>query len=164
MPKLKNAELQKAKKKDLLEQLQSEKKELATVRGRGARLLCFPCACCRRPLTHPPPLPRNPPAFSPQLRVAKVGGGAPSKVAKIKQTRRNVARIMTALNLKSANAFKKEIAEKGARPNQIPKKMRLKKTRAIRRALPTKYTGEVRWGAQGGELHGPSLPPPPLMA
>ena len=87
----------------------------------------------------PPPLP---PPRAAQLNVAKVTGGAASKVAKIKQTRRNVARILTAINIKAHKNFRSEV--KDLPTYKVPKQLRAKKTRAIRRALPTKYTGKVR--------------------
>ena len=73
---------------------------------------------------------------------------------KIKQTRRNVARIMTALSVKSHTHFKKELTKKlqdgrkeGKTDTQInsefPKKLRPKKTRALRRALPTKFVNTL---------------------
>jgi large subunit ribosomal protein L35e len=51
-----------------------------------------------------------------ELHVAKVTGGAASKVAKIKSVRKSIARILTV-------------------HNQLPKDLRSKKTRAMRRAL-----------------------------
>jgi ribosomal protein L29 len=162
MPKEKTSQLEKEKKKDLLEKLKVEKKELANVR-----------ACLRSRCTDPTPhatpatptpraLPAPPFPHSPQLRVVKASGGAPSKVMKIKQTRRNVARIMTALAIKSLKHYKKEI--KDAPPKSIPKQLRAKKTRAIRRALPTTFTGKVRIGfclCPPLPLRTPLMQPPP---
>lgn len=71
--------------------------------------------------------------------MAQVTGGAASKVGKIKQVRKNIARILTVINTKARDAYKKEV--KGYKNNKVPKTLRQKKTRAIRRALTPK---EVR--------------------
>merc|ERR1712087_695733 len=68
-----------------------------------------------------------------QLRVAKVAGGAASKVAKIKLVRKSLARILTVYNQKQKQDARKEY--KGKR--FLPLDLRPKKTRAIRRALKT---------------------------
>ncbi len=104
------------------------------------------------------------------LRVAQVTGGAASKVGKIKLVRKNIARGLTAINQKAKSSYRKQInkaVEKdGAAKCSIPKELRAKKTRAIRRALTPK---EVRGGASflgGGDglllllvSPRPSLPP-----
>merc|ERR1711973_361324 len=65
------------------------------------------------------------------LRVAKVTGGAASKLAKIHTVRKSIARVLTVMN-----QTKKENLRKFYRPKQYrPKDLRPKKTRAIRRAL-----------------------------
>ena len=66
-----------------------------------------------------------------QLRVAKVTGGAASKLAKIKVVRKSIARVLTVYNqtqktmLRKAWGFRK----------YVPLDLRYKKTRAQRRAL-----------------------------
>merc|ERR1711908_28106 len=67
------------------------------------------------------------------LRVAKVAGGAASKLAKIKIVRKAVARILTVYNQKQKAEARKE--HKGKK--YTPLDLRPKKTRAIRRALKT---------------------------
>merc|ERR1711896_65971 len=67
------------------------------------------------------------------LRVAKVTGGASSKLAKIKIVRKNIARILTVFNQKTKNEARKEWKGK----KYTPLDLRPKKTRAIRRALKT---------------------------
>merc|ERR1712217_452398 len=66
-----------------------------------------------------------------QLRVAKVAGGAASKLAKIKIVRKTIARIMTVYNQKQKAEARKQYKGK----KYVPKDLRPKKTRAIRRAL-----------------------------
>merc|ERR1719223_2255541 len=69
-----------------------------------------------------------------QLRVAKVAGGAASKLAKIKIVRKSIARILTVYNQKMKADAKREHKNK----KYLPIDLRPKKTRAIRRALSTK--------------------------
>ena len=66
-----------------------------------------------------------------ELHVAKVTGGAASKIAKIKSVRKNIARILTVHNQMQKEGLRKAAA--GAK--YMPKDLRAKKTRAMRRAL-----------------------------
>ena len=66
-----------------------------------------------------------------QLRVAKVTGGAPNKLSKIKVVRKNIARVLTVI--KQTQLAHLREANKGAK--HMPLDLRAKKTRAIRRAL-----------------------------
>lgn len=66
-----------------------------------------------------------------QLRVAKVTGGAASKLAKIKVVRKSIARVLTVYN----QTQKSRLREAYAGDKFLPKDLRQKKTRAIRRAL-----------------------------
>mmetsp|Transcript_45183 Transcript_45183/g.139802 ORF Transcript_45183/g.139802 Transcript_45183/m.139802 type:complete len:124 (+) Transcript_45183:77-448(+) len=66
-----------------------------------------------------------------QLRVAKVAGGAASKLAKIKTVRKSIARILTVYNQKQKAEARKQWKGK----KYLPLDLRPKKTRAIRRAL-----------------------------
>jgi len=66
-----------------------------------------------------------------QLRVAKVTGGAASKLAKIKMVRKSIACVKTVINHKTREAVKKTYGGK----KYLPLDMRAKKTRAIRRRL-----------------------------
>mmetsp|Transcript_104611 Transcript_104611/g.291268 ORF Transcript_104611/g.291268 Transcript_104611/m.291268 type:complete len:124 (-) Transcript_104611:79-450(-) len=66
-----------------------------------------------------------------QLRVAKVSGGAASKLAKIKVVRKNIARILTVYNTK----MKTEARNKYKGKKFVPLDLRPKKTRKMRRAL-----------------------------
>ncbi|KAL8434552.1 hypothetical protein Efla_000068 [Eimeria flavescens] len=66
-----------------------------------------------------------------QLRVAKVAGSASSKLAKITQVRKGIARLLTVYNQK-----RREEAKKFFTGNKYkPKDLRVKKTRAIRQRL-----------------------------
>lgn len=65
------------------------------------------------------------------LKVAKVTGGAASKIAKIKSVRKNIARILTVHNQQQKDGIRKAAA--GSK--YISKDLRMKKTRAVRRAL-----------------------------
>ncbi|CDJ68132.1 ribosomal protein L35, putative [Eimeria necatrix] len=65
------------------------------------------------------------------LRVAKVTGATPAKLAKITQVRKGIARVLTVYNQKRREEAKKFF--KGCKHK--PKDLRLKKTRAIRRRL-----------------------------
>jgi len=69
-----------------------------------------------------------------ELAVAKVTGGAASKIAKIKSVRKNIARVLTVHNQQQKDAIRKAV--RGSK--YIPKDLRMKKTRAARRALTKK--------------------------
>ncbi|KXJ19714.1 60S ribosomal protein L35 isoform X2 [Exaiptasia diaphana] len=66
-----------------------------------------------------------------QLRVAKVTGGAASKLSKIKLVRKSVARVLTVISQTQRENLKKYYRKK----KYIPIDLRAKKTRAMRRAL-----------------------------
>merc|ERR1739841_87624 len=65
------------------------------------------------------------------LRVAKVTGGAASKLSKIKVVRKNIARVLTVINETQKGALRQHFA--GLK--YAPLDLRVKKTRAIRRRL-----------------------------
>mmetsp|Transcript_16464 Transcript_16464/g.19073 ORF Transcript_16464/g.19073 Transcript_16464/m.19073 type:complete len:122 (+) Transcript_16464:100-465(+) len=73
-----------------------------------------------------------------ELAVAKVTGGAASKIAKIKSVRKNIARILTVHNQQQKEGIRKAVA--GSK--YISKDLRMKKTRAMRRALTKKELGQ----------------------
>eukprot|EP01064_Diplonema_japonicum_P028819 TRINITY_DN451_c0_g1_i1.p1 TRINITY_DN451_c0_g1~~TRINITY_DN451_c0_g1_i1.p1 ORF type:complete len:124 (+),score=31.49 TRINITY_DN451_c0_g1_i1:65-436(+) len=66
-----------------------------------------------------------------ELRVAQVTGGPASKVAKIKTTRKSVAKVLTVLNNNQRTALRKLYRGKKFAPVDIKRKQ----TRAKRRAL-----------------------------
>merc|ERR1712087_991214 len=65
------------------------------------------------------------------LRVAKVTGGAASKLSKIKVVRKSIARVLTVINQKKKDTLRTFYADK----THIPLDLRKKQTRAIRKAL-----------------------------
>merc|ERR1711966_256142 len=65
------------------------------------------------------------------LHVAKVTGGAASKIAKIKSVRKSIARVLTVHNQQQKEGIRKAAAGQ----KYISKDLRMKKTRAMRRAL-----------------------------
>ena len=66
-----------------------------------------------------------------QLRVAKVTGGAAAKLAKIRVVRKSIARVLTVYNQMGKLKLRDHL--RGSK--YLPKAMRAKKTRAMRRAL-----------------------------
>merc|ERR1712032_438615 len=65
------------------------------------------------------------------LRVAKVTGGAPNKLSKIKVVRLSIARVLTVMSHSKRAALQKAYEGKAHKPLDL----RVKKTRAIRKAL-----------------------------
>merc|ERR1712002_1023696 len=74
-----------------------------------------------------------------QLHVAKVTGGAPSKLSKIKVVRKSIARVMTVISHTQRENLRKFHAAKKYKPLDL----RAKKTRAMRRAL-TKHEASLK--------------------
>ncbi|KAG2490628.1 hypothetical protein HYH03_011019 [Edaphochlamys debaryana] len=80
------------------------------------------------------------------LRVAKVTGGAPNKLSKIKVVRKSIARVLTVYKQSQRTAVKNKITEENEKKKGrkfLPLDMRAKKTRAIRRRL-TKEQSEKK--------------------
>ena len=73
------------------------------------------------------------------LRVAKVTGGQPNKLSKIKVVRKSIARVLTVVNQNQRAALKEAYANK----KYVPIDLRAKKTRAIRRRL-TKHQASAK--------------------
>ncbi|CAH0395435.1 unnamed protein product [Bemisia tabaci] len=71
-----------------------------------------------------------------QLRVAKVTGGAASKLSKIKIVRKSIARIFIVMHQKQKENLRKLYKNKKYKPLDL----RPKKTRAIRRRLSKRET------------------------
>lgn len=97
----------------------------------------------------------TPPPPPSQLRVAQVTAGAASKLSKIKLVRKNIARVLTAINTKAKAGFRKEVQT--MKLTQVPKQLRAKKTRSLRRALSATDVSvspqRVRWvGAKGARV------------
>ncbi|KAJ8480168.1 hypothetical protein OPV22_023895 [Ensete ventricosum] len=73
------------------------------------------------------------------LRVAKVTGGAPNKLSKIKVVRLSIARVLTVISQKQKAALREVYKKK----KLMPLDLRPKKTRAIRRRL-TKHQESLK--------------------
>ncbi|KAJ4959745.1 hypothetical protein NE237_019655 [Protea cynaroides] len=73
------------------------------------------------------------------LRVAKVTGGAPNKLSKIKVVRLSIARVLTVISQKQKAALREAYKNK----KFLPLDLRPKKTRAIRRRL-TKHQESLK--------------------
>ena len=65
--------------------------------------------------------------------MAKVNGGAASKLAKIGTVRKNIARVLTVYNQTQREKIREHLKEKNTK--YMPIDLRAKKTRAIRRRL-----------------------------
>merc|ERR1712085_187458 len=73
-----------------------------------------------------------------ELHVAKVTDGAASKIAKIKSVRKSIARVLTVHNQQQKVGLRNTV--EGAK--YVPKDLRSKKTRAMRRALNKSERGK----------------------
>nr|ACH48222.1 60S ribosomal protein L35 [Cyriopagopus schmidti] len=73
------------------------------------------------------------------LRVAKVTGGAASKLSKIRVVRKSIARVLTVYHQNQKENLRKLYKNKKYKP----KDLRPKKTRATRRAL-TKHEASLK--------------------
>ncbi|KAG6770409.1 hypothetical protein POTOM_026090 [Populus tomentosa] len=73
------------------------------------------------------------------LRVAKVTGGAPKKLSKIKVVRLSIAQVLTVISQKQKSALREAYKNK----KFLPLDLRPKKTRAIRRRL-TKHQASLK--------------------
>eukprot|EP00798_Chlamydomonas_sp_ICE-L_P003846 gene3846-13909_t len=85
------------------------------------------------------------------LRVAKVTGGAPNKLSKIKIVRKAIARVLTVFRQNQRTALRTKIVEDGANKKgkaYLPLDMRNKKTRAIRRRLTKEQANKKTEKAQ----------------
>ena len=84
-----------------------------------------------------------------ELRVAKVTGGAASKIAKIKSVRKSIARVLTVHNQQQ----KESVRKASAGSKYIAKDLRLKKTRAMRRALSKAESSQKTLKQQKKDTH-----------
>merc|ERR1712085_165961 len=85
------------------------------------------------------------------LHVAKATGGAASKIAKIKQVRKSIARVLTVHNQQQKEGIRKAAA--GSK--YVSKDLRVKKTRAMRRALTKEQRGKKTLKQQKKDTHFP---------
>lgn len=86
-----------------------------------------------------------------QLRVAKVTGGAQSKLAKIKVVRKSIARVLTVYNQTQKSKLREVYADK----KFLPTDLRVKKTRAIRRRLTVDQKSALTVKAQKAKTNFP---------
>eukprot|EP01125_Pyxidicula_operculata_P008043 TRINITY_DN2719_c0_g1_i1.p1 TRINITY_DN2719_c0_g1~~TRINITY_DN2719_c0_g1_i1.p1 ORF type:complete len:130 (-),score=25.54 TRINITY_DN2719_c0_g1_i1:74-439(-) len=84
-----------------------------------------------------------------QLRTAKVNGGTPAKLAKIKQVRKSIARVLTVYNQTRKDAIKNEFKKK----KYLPLDLRPKLTRALRRRLSPSQAAAVTLRTQKKLAH-----------
>lgn len=80
------------------------------------------------------------------LRVAKVTGGAPNKLSKIKGVRKAVARVLTVYRHNVIGSLRKKTADDAASRKGralLPLDLRPKKTRALRKALSKEQQKKV---------------------
>ena len=75
------------------------------------------------------------------LRVAKVTGGAPNKLSKIKVVRLSIAQVLTVIRQNQLKNLRVAFAGK----KYIPIDLRPKKTRAIRRRLTAEEALQHKW-------------------
>ncbi|XP_028066772.1 uncharacterized protein LOC114269610 [Camellia sinensis] len=73
------------------------------------------------------------------LRIAKVTGGAPTKLSKIKVVRLSIAQVLTVISQKQKSVLREAYKNK----KYLPLDLRPKKTRAIRRRL-TKHQASLK--------------------
>lgn len=79
-----------------------------------------------------------------QLRVAKVSGGASAKLAKIKQVRKGIARVLTVHNEKRRAVSKAEFSKKALKPLDQRKKLTREKRRELTPGQMAKVTKRVQ--------------------
>ena len=79
-----------------------------------------------------------------QLRVAKVSGGASTKLAKIKQVRKGIARVLTVQSEIRRAASKAEFANKTYKPLDQRRKLTREKRRELTHGQTTKVTRRVQ--------------------
>lgn len=84
------------------------------------------------------------------LRTAQVTNGAPAKLNRIKVVRKDIARILTVINQEARKAVRAKYA--GKPDDKLPKDLRQKKTRAIRRRLTKENTHVLATGQKGATV------------
>ncbi|MCJ1223609.1 60S ribosomal protein L35 [Toensbergia leucococca] len=86
-----------------------------------------------------------------QLRVQKIAGGAASKLTKIHDLRKSVARVLTVINANQRSQLRIFYKTK----KYLPLDLRSKKTRAIRRRLSKHEAGIVSEKQKKKQIHFP---------
>jgi len=78
------------------------------------------------------------------LRVSQsTATGVSTKLGKIKSVRKNVARVLTVLNQRAMDSYRNQIKRDKLPLHKVPKQLRPKKTRALRRAMTKKEASKV---------------------
>ncbi|KAI9502439.1 60S ribosomal protein L35, L29 [Coemansia spiralis] len=85
------------------------------------------------------------------LKVQQVAGAAAAKSSKIRDVRRNIARVLTVITQQARNEVRAQYAGK----KYIPKDLRAKKTRALRRALTKSELARTTERQQKKQVHFP---------
>ncbi|KAL9115489.1 MAG: hypothetical protein Q9227_000810 [Pyrenula ochraceoflavens] len=86
-----------------------------------------------------------------QLRVQKIAGGAGSKLTKIHDLRKSIARVLTVINANQRSQLRLFYAKK----KYLPLDLRPKKTRAMRRRLTKHEAGLVSERQKKRQMHFP---------
>merc|ERR550537_403029 len=86
-----------------------------------------------------------------ELRVAKVTGGGPTKMGKIKEVRKGIARVNTVIRQTQRAHIRKFYAGK----KYVPIDVRQKKTRAIRRRLTKEQANKTTLRQAKKQTHFP---------
>lgn len=87
------------------------------------------------------------------LRVAKVAAGAASKLARISEVRKSIARVLTVLSQAQRDQIRVYLKTKNTK--HLPLDLRAKKTRAIRRRLSKDEVARKTLKQQKKEQHFP---------
>ena len=87
-----------------------------------------------------------------QLRVAKVTGGAASKLAKIRVVRRSIAQTLTVYNTQQKEKLREHLKDS----KYLPLDLRAKKTRAIRRRLTAEEKSKKTLRQQKKDMYFPN--------
>ncbi|KAJ2865135.1 60S ribosomal protein L35, L29 [Coemansia erecta] len=86
------------------------------------------------------------------LKVQQVAGAAAAKGGKVREVRKNIARVLTAITQQA----RAEVRAKYAGKKYIPKDLRAKKTRALRRALTKSELARKTVRQQKKDTHFPA--------
>ncbi|RMZ92051.1 hypothetical protein DV736_g713, partial [Chaetothyriales sp. CBS 134916] len=86
-----------------------------------------------------------------QLRVQKIAGGASSKLTRIHDLRKSIARVLTIINANQRHQLRIFYSKK----KYLPLDLRQKQTRAIRRRLSKEDAGRVTEKQRKKQIHFP---------
>ncbi|KAJ2483641.1 60S ribosomal protein L35, L29 [Coemansia sp. RSA 2131] len=83
------------------------------------------------------------------LKVQQVAGAAAAKSSKIRDVRKNIARVLTVITQQNRDAVRAKYAGK----KHIPIDLRVKKTRALRRAMTKSEVSRITLRQQKKNIH-----------